>query len=171
MNSQFLELCPRAVESLSSITHSFWACPLPSRPHFEVLVIRFQGECGYDQASATDGAYMAAMVAAGLYAWQPVAAILDLRALICEGGDELVGALSLHSGHVVGDRPVSFPTLALVSDQNRALLSCLVRDELAEAPEQLLFEDLEDAVLEVEKQVERLYRGVGLVSSPLLAVQ
>lgn len=169
--TRLLDLSPRAVEALSSIKHSFWACPLPSRPHFEVLVIRFQGECGYDQTSADDGSFMAAMVAAGLYAWQPVAAILDLRSLICDGGDELLGALALHAGHVVGDQPVSFPTMALVSDQNRAALTCLVKDELAESPEQVLFGELEEAVIAVEKLVERLYHGIPLSSSLLTMVQ
>jgi hypothetical protein len=152
-----MNLVNRHLSELSSLQYSFLTGSLPSRLHMTFLVVRFEGESGTGCRNNEDAVFMAAIVAAGLQAWKAVGVILDLRSLSYSWGDMMAMPFSVHPDLLIGDTKIPFPTVAIVSDLNRRGLASLVRDEMFSDPEKMLFESLEDAVAEIERQAERIW--------------
>lgn len=130
----------RQLGELSSIQCRFYTCDSPTLDYGEILVVRFEGTCGYGSGSNGDCVYMAAMTQAGLTAFEPLALVLDMRGLSYEWGDMMGHVLAAGSDQYV-DAP--FPTAVVVSDRCREGLTSLVQDEMDEEPEEWLFESLE----------------------------
>jgi hypothetical protein len=147
------------------------------------LVVEFSGECGQGTKNSGSGyeAFMSAIIKAAVEAWKPVALILDLRRLKYEWGDEMSqpfnacdsfqpGPLSLRSIFKVypdlveselskmTKESLAFPLAVVVSEINRTGLTSLVRQELSKDPNDLLFENLEDALTAVDRQAQRIFK-------------
>jgi hypothetical protein len=162
-----LDLEDCALSDLGELRHRFARGQLP-RSRQPLLVVRLEGEANRQ----VDGIYdlASAIVMAGLEAWQPWAAILDLRALSYAWGDRMQNVLDtpqrwhepLHplrrafGGPRVPDR---FPLAVVVSDLNREGMTSLVRDEMRLDPTALLFESVDEAAAALDRALE----GVPLV--------
>src|SRR5690349_21152281 len=96
-----MQLTEQRLSDLSSIRHAYFTSPLPSRSYFKILIVRFEGDCGYGSGSNSDATFMSAIIAAGLQSWEPVAVILDLRQLSYEWGDQMVKPFDVHPGQKI----------------------------------------------------------------------
>ncbi len=152
------ELTPRRFEDLSSIEYSLYTCPLITWPYMNALVAEFRGECGEGSGSNADAAFMAAIVKAAQEAWPAVALILDWRKLKYEWGDEIVKPIDAFGTCRVGDKSINAPAAVIVSDLNRVGLTSLVKLEMGEEPDELLFNSLEEALVAVDRQAHRIYK-------------
>jgi hypothetical protein len=119
-----------------------------------LLVVRLRGAGSHQDPDPFDLA--AALVMAGLEAWQPWAVILDLREFQYRWGDRMQNVLwapqrwyepvhPLRGVFTGGKVPKEFPVAVVVSDLNRDGLESLVRDEMKADPGTWLFESVEAA--------------------------
>jgi hypothetical protein len=116
----------------------------------QILVVSFTGTCGIGSAGNDDATFMRAIIVAALDAWSPSGLVLDLRHLAYEWGDLMTGVLC------GGDRYCAVPVLpaaVVVSDLCREGLTSLVEHEIMGDSAHWLFEDLESAIEEVERQI------------------
>jgi hypothetical protein len=138
-----MDITPRSFADLSAADVTFGSCPLPSKHYCEALVVAFAGEAGNSHECCGTFAFMKAMIAAGVAAWEPVAVVLDLRRLTYEWGDNMLDVLS-----IVDD---SRPLAIVVSDLNREGLTSLVAQEMLAQPGDWLFESVEGAVAATDR--------------------
>jgi phage major head subunit gpT-like protein len=157
MNLSEIKLTPRKFEDISAIEYSLYTCPLISWPNMKALVAEFRGECGHGSGSNADAAFMAGIVKAAQEAWPAAALILDWRQLKYEWGDEIVKPIDALGTRRVGDKSINAPAAVIISDLNRVGLTSLVKQEMGENPDELLFNSLEEALAAVDKQAHRIY--------------
>jgi hypothetical protein len=142
-----------ALSDLGKLDYEFAQGDLPRSNH-PLLVVRLFGVA--DNREGGVYSLASAIVMGGLEAWQPSAVILDLRGLDYSWGDRMQNVLGVPQRWYEpvypmraifgGDQvPKLFPLAVVVSDLNREGLVSLVRDELQEQPDELLFESIEDA--------------------------
>jgi hypothetical protein len=157
-----------------------------SWPQFEPLkciVIKFAGECGKGTSNRGGGfaSFMSAMIKAAIEAWRPMALVLDLRALKYEWGDEMSGPLrppafleapglllrSIFQEYPelirsnldeLTKNPPQLPFSIVVSEKNKEGLTSLVRCEMGKAPNSLLFENIEAALMAVDRQAQQIFK-------------
>lgn len=136
-----MDLSPLRFADLSTARVSFGSCTVLSMPYSEVLVIAFEGYA--DNAHEHHGtfAFMRAMIAAGLAAWEPSAVVLDLRGLAYEWGDDMHRVLAV----VEGFRPLAI----VASGLNREGLTSLITQEMFAQPKDWLFESVGEAIAAV----------------------
>jgi hypothetical protein len=139
-----MKLEPRNLADLSQATCSF-AIGTPSVGCGRCLVVAFHGEAGNTHAHIGTFAFMDAMIAAGVAAWQPMGVVLDLRGLRYAWGDEMARTLAGAGIH-------EDPPAVVVSDLNREGLTSLVKEELGGRPEKWLYESLDDALAVVDQR-------------------
>ena len=160
-----MQFSERNLAQLSPLKCSFSACHSPS-DSAEILVVKFEGECGIGSGSNRDAAFMAALAMAGVEAWCAPAVIFDLRELRYEWGDELTRLFSVkpqtfHPEYVFDQilsptlESYEYPIAIVVSDLNRKGLTSLVAQELRKRPEDFLFDTLESAVVSVGVRLDR----------------
>ena len=156
-----------SLSDLGVLRYSFSRGELPQSRQ-PLLVIRLEGEASNDNDDMFDLA--SAIVMAGLEAWQPWSAILDLRALDYSWGDRMQNVLDApQRWHVAlypirrvfaGERlPEQFPTAFIASDLNHAGLEGLITQMMHLKSDDLLFESIEEAV----RVLDRTLQGVNLV--------
>jgi hypothetical protein len=108
--------------------------------------------------------HAAAVITAGVVAWEPWAGILDLTELEYEWGDGMTNVLvaaqawyrtvyPIWSAFSTGERPVpeEFPIAVIVSDRNREGLRSLAEDYMQR--EILMRDSLEEVVRELDQQL------------------
>lgn len=152
-----MKLTTLKFEEVSSLTYELASCPLPPWNYLSCLIIAFKGECGHGSGSNQDAAFMAGIIRAANEVWPPVACILDLRELEYEWGDEIARVFDTFDACRVGDSFIAFPLAVVISDKNRVGLTSLVREEMGQSPDEILFETLNDAFTAVEDQARRIY--------------
>jgi hypothetical protein len=145
-----MDLQPLDIREGVSVDHAYLQTPLPSPPHMDVLVVRFTGVSGFGCANNGDANYMAAMIHAGIVAWDPCAILLDLREMAYQWGDMMVNPLCAGFRHYADGSDL--PLAVVVSDLNRQGLTSLVTDEMHDVhPASILFETLEAAIEHLDK--------------------
>jgi hypothetical protein len=154
-------LQPCALSDLGQVKHSYSRGRLLDSKQ-PVLAIRIEGDADSPNESVFDLA--AAIIMAGLEAWQPWAVVLDLRAFKYSWGDEMQNALSAPQrwyGTVSpvraafsGDKlPTEIPLAVIVSELNRDGLASLLREQMHEDPSALLYESIDDAFGALDKRL------------------
>ncbi|TWU50720.1 hypothetical protein Poly51_40130 [Rubripirellula tenax] len=145
-----MELKPLDIREDVSIQHAYFQTPLPTPPHLDVLVVRFNGVSGFGCANNDDANYMAAMIHAGIVAWDPSAILLDLREMAYEWGDMMANPLCAGFRHYADGSDL--PLAVVVSDLNREGLTSLVTDGMHSVdPASVLFETTEAAIVQLDK--------------------
>ena len=135
------DITPVSLSDLSDVTCAFSRCILPSS-HADCLIVAFDGEAGNSHEHCGAFAYMRAMIAAAIAAWDPSALVLDLTWLKYDWGDEM--------GRVLGT--IGLPTTVVVSMLNREGLTSLVQDELFAEPRDWLFDSLSGAIAACDRR-------------------
>jgi hypothetical protein len=149
-----LESCSLA--DLGNIQYEFAKGSLPTTGH-ALLVVRLAGSVSNQPENADGFGLASAIIMAGLEAWQPWAAVLDLQRLKYEWGDEMQNVLSAprrwyaavypFRAALTGEKlPKEYPLAVVISDGNRAGLSSLAREEPGVDPSLILCESISDAV-------------------------
>jgi hypothetical protein len=132
------ELVPCALTDLSdnTVTYARGTLPVSRLP---VLVVGIRGRFGNDRVGSYG--HGAAMVMAGLEAWDPAAVVLDLTGLVYEWGDGMTGVLVApgrwYAGKgrevallaMFGERPAVLPMAVVAADLCRDGLASLIRSE------------------------------------------
>jgi hypothetical protein len=161
MTKPSLDLQPCSLSDLGELGHGFARATLPSG--HPLLVIRLEGTASNKTDATFDLA--AAIVMAGLEAWQPWALILDLRGLDYSWGDRMQNVLDAaqrwyeplyplrraFGGERLSER---FPLALLTSELCRDGLASLLRDEMHLEASALLFESLDEAAVALDLTLE-----------------
>ncbi|MEO6897938.1 MAG: hypothetical protein ABI218_14975 [Caldimonas sp.] len=161
-----LDLQDCSLAELGPLGYAFARGTLPDTRQ-ALLSIRLEGEFANEHEGVFD--YAAAVVMAGLEAWQPWAVILDLRAVTYSWGDRMENvlmasqrwflplrpALNVFAG---GMLPVVMPQTIVVSDSCRDGMASLLR-YMDREPAEMLFESMADAA----RALDRMLEGVPLV--------
>jgi hypothetical protein len=145
-----MKLTPCGFEDFSNVAVSFYTSRLESRPwqnYEELLIIHFAST---QRVGWKDIGFMDAMKLAGIRLWQPRAVIFDFTGLYYEWGDEMDSLFRKSAADPWGE---AVPKAAVVSAENRAGLTSLLRQEMGIDPETVLFNSLEQAVAAVERLV------------------
>jgi len=159
-----MDFVKQRLADFSSLSFSFFVGK-SSNTARKVLMVRFEGATGSGCSNNGDATFMTAIVAAGLKAWEPSGLILDLRELSYSWGDLMVMPFCVHPDLTIREQLVPFPTVAVISDLNRVGMTSLVKDEMLADPDSILFDSVDDAAAEIERQLEnivRLIRGSSL---------
>ena len=152
-----MQLTERKLEELSSsLKYKIYTCPFEKQSQLEAIVVAFYGKYGFGSAGNGDATFMTAIIMAALAGWEPSGLVIDLRQMKYEWGDLIVKAIDAGANRYIN---APFPTAIVISDLNREGLTSLVSDEMDEEPSKWLFESLETAMREVEKQYEEMVRG------------
>jgi hypothetical protein len=132
-------LTPCALADLSDNTVTYARGTLPASG-LPVLIVSIQGRAGNDRHSSYTHA--AAMLVAGLEAWEPAAVVLDLAGLAYTWGDRMADVLTApgrwYAGRasdatllqIFGERPAVLPVAAVVSSLCRDGLASLIGEEI-----------------------------------------
>jgi len=146
-----MQLTRRILNELSNLQYKIFTCPFEKRLQQEALIVAFEGEYGNGSKGNGDALFMTAIIKAALAAWDSVALILDLRAMMYEWGD-LIGSAVFAGADRYFDAP--FPTSIVISDRNREGMTSFMRDEVGQDPQKWLFDSLEEALRAVEEQLQ-----------------
>ncbi len=146
-----MQLTERRLDELSNLRYRIFTCPFGKRSDQTAIVVGFEGEYGYGSKGNGDALFMTAIIKAALAAWDSVALILDLRAMVYEWGD-LIGSAVFAGADKYLDAP--FPTSIVISDRNREGMTSFMRDEMGQDPQKWLFDSLEEALRAVEEQLQ-----------------
>lgn len=152
---------PLSLDELSSIEVTFQRVPCRSVDYLDILIVGFAGTYRIGSAGNPDAQYMAAMAEAGVVAWEPSAAILDLSKLHYEWGDMLEQVFDVGSARY-GDS--SFPVAVIVGPKcEEAIRTLLFGLESSESLDdrQGFCRDLESAWRYVDEQLERSVAKAG----------
>jgi hypothetical protein len=127
-----------------------------------ILSIHLTGLLG----NATEGNFdvAAAAIVAGLEAWQPWAAILDLRKVTYTWGDKMENVVTaperwgknihpLRSVLSGGTADEPFPVAIVASESCRAGLESLLREQMNRDPSSILFDSIAAATSALEAQL------------------
>lgn len=135
-----------------------------------VLIVSLKGS--FRSAPNDSGGYelASALVMTGLEAWQPWAAILDLRLVEYEWGDRMQNVVSAPQRWSAPVQPIrnalteqaadfQFPSVLIASATNRKALETLLEDEMGRNPREVVFDEIDEALGALEMQL----RGIGVV--------
>jgi len=95
---------------------------------------------------------MIAMIRAGFAVWTAKGLILDFRGLQYDYGDMMDGVIDYTHDSWIGQ---DCPTVVVTSHRNRNGLTGLVLNVMGDSPEKWLFDNMEDAVVEIDKRHAR----------------
>lgn len=130
-----------SLSGLSDLKYDFtlWAdqSQLP-----EILVVSFHGLYDHGSLGNGDGRLMAAIVSAGVVAWQPSGLVLDLRDLDYEFGNTILGAINVGYDE---DHGWLTPTRIVVSSKSSDGLNSLM-EFVKRDPADWLCPDVEQAI-------------------------
>ncbi len=161
MTQNTLDLKDCTLSDLGQLDYGYARGSLPLSTH-PLLVVRLAGVLTNESNEIFDLA--AAIIMAGMEAWQPWALILDLRGLDYSWGDWMQNVLAaaqhwhepvqpVRNAFGGGLVPKQFPLAVVVSDLNREGLTSLVREQMHREPHDLLYESLEDAVRALDERL------------------
>ena len=155
-------LVPCALSDFGHLNHRYQRGVLPSSEH-PFLVVTIEGKA--DNHENETYSLAAAIIIAGLEAWEPFAVVLDLRGLEYSWGDMMSNVLGTASrwyepyypirAAFGGEKtPREFPMAVVTSDLNREGLESLLRDYMQRDPDRVLYRSFEDAVRSVDAQLK-----------------
>lgn len=150
-----MNLEPCSLANLSSVQCEFAKGSLPAS-HHPVILIRLIGSAGNEAGESGSFDLASAMIMAGLEAWQPWAAILDLRRFGYQWGDEMENVLNAANrwyepvypirGIFAGEHlPKRFPLAVVISDLNREGLTTLVKQRMQIERPSIFYESIDEA--------------------------
>jgi hypothetical protein len=160
-----LDLVACALSDFGHLSYRYQRGILPVSDH-PLLVVTIDGKA--DNHENETYSLAAAIIIAGLEAWEPFALVLDLRGLDYSWGDAMSSVLGTASrwyephypirAAFGGDKtPKEFPMAVVTSDLNREGLESLVRDYMNRDPAPLLYQSFDAAV----RYLDDLLKGVG----------
>lgn len=136
------------VEPESQISHELFLMEMPSKKYVNILVAKFSGEYGYGSGGNIDAEYMYATLISALSFSGASGVILDFTELSYQWGDKMGLVLSAPA-----DRDL--PLVVVGSELCEKSLKSLIEDELLIEDQNMLFKDIESAVIQVDSEYQQ----------------